>query len=146
MEVIKVDMKFFESHREINRIVNEAEANKHAVFQLKDKSYGISWNGLDEKPTVLKFRENVLIVAVSDTVVALDNTGSIKFKIGLNNPFNFLIENGPEFIIVTETTITIVNSNNFSISRFTGTPDIIEDVKIDGHKLIVKCLDNTYTI
>lgn len=132
-------------------LIDEVNANKFLKLEVNNFKFGLRWYdyGLSE-PEILFIEEfDLLVIGVGSTVVAISvNTGVVKFGVGLSNPFNFLVAINRGFIIVSETTILVINAYNCSLSRFTSAPDgdIIQDLRVDGEKLIVTCLSNTYTI
>jgi len=137
--------------KELPTLIGEINSNKFLKLEVNQFKFGLKWYdyGLSEPATLFIERFDLLIIGIGSTVVAISaNTGVVKFCLGLSNPFNFLLEINLGFIIVSETTILVINGYNCSLSRFTGAPDgdIIQDVKLDGEKLIVTCLSNTYTI
>lgn len=144
----KISQEAFENLVEIPIIIDAPNSTRFSVLSFNDYKYALSWaSELVEAEVLLLEKYNLLLVGIDLAVVGLNiNTGSIAFKIGLNNFFSFFKETITGFIIVSETDIIGINGENCSISRFSGVPGIIENVQVKGNKLVVECLEGTYEI
>lgn len=132
-------------------LIEEGHANKFLTLEVNQFKYGLKWYdyGQSEPETLYLEKFDLLLIGAGSTVVGIStNAEVVKFCVGLSNPFSFFLNTDLDFIIVTETTILVVNSHNCSISRLTGTPDgdIIQNVKVIGEKLVVTGLSDRYTI
>ena len=131
---------------EIIIIIDEVSANNFLILEVENKKYGIAWNGYS-KPQIEQITDfDLLVIGVGESIVAVSiSTGIIKLALGLGYPFNFfeLIDNG--FFIVSELTIIGINGYDCSISRYIIATDIILNVKVDGYKFVVECLDIEFT-
>jgi hypothetical protein len=141
------DWNTLKADSETQQIVAEKASISHAILRVNNKKFGLSWSNLSS-PTVLQLDGfHLLVIGVNQTVIAINTSdASPKFLIGLSDPFNFFLEVDHGFIIFSETTILVINGETCSISRFTGTPDIIQNAHLNGSKLEVFCLSSTYVI
>lgn len=130
------------------RVIDICYARCFGVLSVANNQYGISWSSDLMSPKFLHLEKyHILFIGIDLYVVGINLIdGNISFKVGLTDTFSFFKENDIGFMIVTETTVTNVNGENCSISRFVNVPDIINDVGIVDGKLIIDCLDNTYEL
>ena len=123
-------------------VIEELNYSSIAILHINDLKLGFRWFG--SSSSVEKYQDFLLVGLGKSVCILSTNTGFPKFVCGLNDPFSFFLTMDKTVIVVSETTITVVNLLNFSIQKFIGLPDIIMNVKIEKNMLIISGLDDTF--
>lgn len=128
------------------KIVVEEHANQFAILRVNNKDYGLTWYG-DMITPVIEYNEHfdLFLIGVNKHVSAISGEdGRVVFCIGLSDSFSFFLKYEGSFVIVTETTITMINGRGLSVSKLIVVPDIIVDCSIVNDVVSVQTLDNNY--
>ena len=142
--------KEIESYSELTKLVDciaidESNPKSFGSIEIGGKKFGLAWDGSSKPEMDNSLDLELVLIGVGSSVVIISTEkGTIKFSMGLNNPFAFFLVDTKRVVIVSETTITIVNQNTFSLERFTGVPDIIVDGRIEGEKIIINGMDEDF--
>jgi hypothetical protein len=136
----------FDALEPVYKIINNSNAKRYALLELDNKGYGVSWASDGIEPKFLYIRKyNFVLIGIDTSVVALSlETLEVIFCIGLTEWFCFFVEIELGFVVVSETTVIVVNGENCSISQFKGMPDLITDCRVEGSKLIINCFETPY--
>jgi hypothetical protein len=140
-----IDKGAFEALEPVYKVITSPNARRYALVKINNKGYGVSWASDGIEPKIIYIKNyNILLIGIDTSVIAISlETLEVKFCIGLTEWFCFFVEIELGFVVVSETTIIIVNGENCSISQFKGMPDLITDCRVEGNKLIINCLETS---
>lgn len=126
-------------------VVDEEHPHSFSMIAVGRYKYGVAWNGNlpIESKEIDKY--DLIVYSVGEKVIAFNRTsGIMQLCIGINFPFMFFEEVTLGFVVVSELSIIVINAYNCSISRFIVSSDIIQNVRIEGDKFHVECLDSNF--
>jgi len=132
----------------IQKIIQGEYPRRFALLEGFNLPLGISWDSDLIEPTLLELKEqNLLLIGIDLYAIGISiKTEGIAFSMGLWDHFSFFDFNETSISIVTETTITILNSIGYSIRRLLTAPDIIVSVANKADGIYAECLSGSFKI
>ena len=131
LDIKEIDKINFNGLTNIAKVFEEENATQYWVIKGENVLFGFGWYTELDPKIIISETYNAIVIASFTKVFAISSTnGTIEFALGFNESVMSIEEVKFGFLIITETSITMINGNNYSLGRVVSVPDIILDYNI----------------